>query len=58
VAFFGHHVQQHGAVEVLDHRQVLLQLGDVMPVDRPDVAEPKVLEEHPTQQARRPVLIG
>ena len=33
------------------HAQVLLQLADVVPVDRPDVAEAEVLEEHAAQQA-------
>jgi len=52
VPFFGHHVQEDRALEVADHRQVLLQLAEVVPVDRADVAEPEILEEHPAQHAR------
>ena len=51
VPLLGHHVQQHRPLELPHHVQVLLQLADVVAVDRPDVAEAEVLEEHAAQQA-------
>ena len=50
MAFLGHHVQQHGSVQVLDHVQVLSEDGDVVAIDRPDVTETKILEQHASVQ--------
>ena len=51
VTLFGHHVQQHRAGHILDHRQVLAQLRNAVAVDRADVAEAELLEEHAAVQA-------
>ena len=51
VSFFGHDVQQHRARHVLDHGQILAQLLDVVAVDRADVAEVELLEQHAAVQA-------
>ena len=52
VPLLGHHVQQHRALDLPDHVQILLQLADVVAVDRADVAEAQFLEEHAAEQAR------
>ena len=51
VPLLGDHVQQHGPLDLADHGQILLQLADVMAVDRADVAEAQFLEEHAAHQA-------
>ena len=50
VPLFRHHMQKHRP-GILHHLQILLQLPDVVAVDRADVAETKVLENHAAQQA-------
>ena len=50
VPLLRHHVQQHRSLQTADHVQILLQLADVVSVDRSDVAEAEVLEEHPSDQ--------
>ena len=50
MSFFRHHVQQHGCVHGLDHLQVFFQQGDVVAVDRADVTESQILEDHPAMQ--------
>ena len=50
VPLLGDHVQQDGSVQILDHLQVLAQQADVVPVDRPEVAEAQVLEQHAAVQ--------
>ena len=51
VPLLRHHVQQHRPLDLPDHGQILLQLADVVAVDRADVAEAQFLEEHAAHQA-------
>ena len=51
VALFRDHVQQHRPFDVAHHPQVLAQQADVVPVDRAEVAQAQVLEQHAAVQA-------
>ena len=51
VALLRHHVQQHRALDLLGHGQILLQLPDAVAVDGAVVVEPQFLEEHAAHQA-------
>ena len=51
VALFGDDVQQDRALGRFDHPQVLAQQADVVAVDRAEVAEAEVLEQHAAVQA-------
>ena len=53
-AFLGAHVQEHRPLGVLAEAQVLLKRRQVVPIDRPDVADAVLLEEG--RVARVPVL--
>ena len=52
VSLFGHDVQQHRPFDVLDHSQILAQQADVVAVDRTEVAEAEILEQHAAVQTR------
>ena len=51
VALFRHHVQQHRPFDVAHHPQILAQQADVVAIDRAEVMQPKVLEQHAAVQA-------
>ena len=50
MALLRDHVQQHRPLKFADQGEVLLQLADIVPIDRPDIAEAQVFEKHPAQQ--------
>ena len=55
VALLRHHVQQDWPLDLLGHRQILLQLPDAVAVNGPVVMQSQILEEH---AAHKPGLHG